>query len=75
MPYLLISSPSGELFGTTTTGTHGTSCPDGCGTIFELLPPAPGGASWREVTLHSFTGEATGSGGAYNFGALFELKP
>jgi uncharacterized repeat protein (TIGR03803 family) len=52
----LMVDPSGNLYGTTTSGGFFTSCDNSfyCGTVFELSP-APGGA-WTETLLHSFSG-------------------
>jgi uncharacterized repeat protein (TIGR03803 family) len=55
---------NGALYGTTVGGGAG-SCPfdgsdEGCGTIFELTPPAISGGQWTESVLHSFTGGPDG---------------
>ena len=47
----LIQDASGNLYGTTTEG--GTA---GGGTVFELMPPAPGKTLWKEIVLYSFCG-------------------
>jgi len=56
-----ILSPNGTLFGTTIYGGTGPCALDptvtGCGTVFELSPPAPPGAAWSETVLYSFTGQ------------------
>ena len=48
----------GNLYGTTWvggSGTTSTSCYSrGCGTVFELSPPATTGGDWTETILHSF---------------------
>ena len=52
---------SGALYGTTFLGGRG-QCADlfgsvvGCGTVFKLIPPAPGQTNWTKATLHSFAG-------------------
>ena len=56
----------GAIYGTTIAGGSGTnplcgSVPGGCGTVFELTPPAAAGADWTETVLHSFAGGADGS--------------
>jgi uncharacterized repeat protein (TIGR03803 family) len=51
----LVFGRDGELYGTTSTG--GGRHASGAGTVFELLPPASPWDSWREITLHVFTGE------------------
>jgi len=56
----LIADKWGNLYGTTTAGgTH--SCTQfefgpGCGTVFELSPPAGKSTQWRERVLWSFAG-------------------
>jgi uncharacterized repeat protein (TIGR03803 family) len=57
----LVRNPeTGGLFGTTIFGGSSTNCSStglaGCGTVFELSPPAATGGSWTETVLHSFTG-------------------
>lgn len=59
----LLSNAGGALFGTTTVGGTG-SCKiyfePGCGTVFELTPPATSGP-WTETILDSFTGTGNGA--------------
>ena len=52
---------AGNLYGTTTAGGS-TACgrSNGCGTVFELKPPAISGGAWTESVLHSFTGGRDG---------------
>jgi uncharacterized repeat protein (TIGR03803 family) len=56
----LIFDNGGNLYGTATEGGIGTcnglQVTGGCGSIFELSPPASGSTSWVETTLHTFTG-------------------
>jgi uncharacterized protein YceK len=55
----------GAIFGTTRMGGSGTEClfaRSGCGTVFELRPPAHGKQTWRESILHSFRGSPDGAG-------------
>ncbi len=58
----VILGTGGALYGTTSTG--GAACPRvtsaGCGTVFALMPPAAGQASWTETVLHRFTGMGDG---------------
>ncbi len=54
----MIFDPAGNLYGATRFGPGGT-CPDGCGTVFQLTPSESG---WTENTLYSFQG---GSDGTY----------
>ena len=44
------------LYGTTQNGGGGGPCTQqGCGTVFQLVPPAVAGGTWTENVLHSFT--------------------
>lgn len=47
------------IYGATPFGSLST-CPNGCGAIFQLVPPATKGAAWTENTLYQFTGGADG---------------
>jgi uncharacterized repeat protein (TIGR03803 family) len=49
----LVLDKAGNLYGTTTLGGAGP-CDYGCGTVFELSPPSPGGGTWTETVLYSF---------------------
>jgi uncharacterized repeat protein (TIGR03803 family) len=62
----LIFDTAGNLYGTTSSGSHGgCNSGHGCGTVFELLPQSGGG--WTATVLHYFAGngedgnDATGS--------------
>jgi len=45
----------GNLYGATTDG--GSACPSpGCGTVFQLTPPAKKGEAWTETILYGFSG-------------------
>jgi uncharacterized repeat protein (TIGR03803 family) len=54
----LVADHAGNLYGTTKYGGKG-SCTGsgftGCGTVFELSPPAVAGGAWTETILHSFS--------------------
>jgi len=52
----LVFDGSGNLFGTTYAGgiACSDSAPSGCGTIFELMPPATAGGAWIEKVLYRF---------------------
>jgi len=52
----------GTLYGTTLHGGSGGPCEAGCGTVFQLTPPATTGGTWTESTIYNFTG-ANGDGG------------
>ena len=56
----LIVDSAGNLYGTTSFGGNVCST-DGCGTIYELSPPAAAGDSWQETTLYSFSGGGPGN--------------
>jgi uncharacterized repeat protein (TIGR03803 family) len=48
------------LYGTTSAGGAGIAC-GGCGTVFELQPPATPDGAWTESTLYSFQGFSDGA--------------
>jgi hypothetical protein len=52
----LTADPQGNLYGMNSRGGV-----YGSGNVFELLPPAPGKQTWKEVVLHTFTGGADGA--------------
>jgi uncharacterized repeat protein (TIGR03803 family) len=55
----LVRDALGNLYGTASWGgTLNSSCPQGCGTVYELSPGA--GGTWNLTVLHSFTGEGDG---------------
>jgi uncharacterized repeat protein (TIGR03803 family) len=60
----LILDPSGNLYGTTTSGGEHEQCPEGfgngCGTVFELQHLS--GDKWKEKVLYSFKGDPDGVG-------------
>jgi len=63
---------AGNLYGTTVIGGD-PSCTggngDGCGTVFQLAPPAVQGGSWTERILDRFAGGTDGAGaGGLTFG-------
>jgi hypothetical protein len=59
----VIADHSGNLYGTTQNGGTSSECPttEGCGTVFELSPPAIHGNPWPETTLYTFTGGNDGA--------------
>ena len=66
-PYTsLVIGTTGALYGTTSVGGDGgtpVGCNGlGCGTVFELTPPASPGGTWTETVLYSFSGGNDGSG-------------
>jgi uncharacterized repeat protein (TIGR03803 family) len=58
----VLFGPDGGLYGTTLRGGNQSVCPEnypgfgGCGTVFELTPPASAGGSWTEAILYAFAG-------------------
>lgn len=59
-----ISDKAGNLYGV--TGNGGIQCDIsqlGCGTVFQLAPPAHNGGKWTKTILHKFAGN--GSDGSY----------
>lgn len=71
-PNSVIFDKVGNLYGTTRQGGGDTRyyCNTGCGTAFELSPPATAGADWTETILHSFPsrgGDGTGPTGSLLF--------
>jgi uncharacterized repeat protein (TIGR03803 family) len=57
----LILDAQGNLYGTTGYGgSFATSCPIGCGVVFELTPTAHG--PWEETLLYTFIGGSDGGG-------------
>jgi hypothetical protein len=69
----LVADGAGNLYGTTGIGGGATACQNGgtqvqgCGTIFELSPPAAGHRTWSETVLYRFQG---GTDGSYPNGGL-----
>ena len=66
---------NGRLYGPTPFGGSGActnpNAPSGCGTLFELTPPATPGGTWSEMVLHSFTGQ-NGDGANPQSGLVFD---
>jgi uncharacterized repeat protein (TIGR03803 family) len=55
----LVMDGFGNLYGTTAFGGTG-DCEYGCGTVFELTPPAVNGEPWIESIIYSFQGGTDG---------------
>lgn len=56
-----VATSAGLLFGSTSGGGN-PACADGCGTIFQLTPPASPGAPWTETQLAVFNPDNNGYG-------------
>ena len=60
----LISDQLGNLYGVTAYGGSGDcnllGIVVGCGTVFEMSPPAQAGGAWTETVLYSFQGRSDG---------------
>ncbi|MGA8493368.1 MAG: choice-of-anchor tandem repeat GloVer-containing protein [Terriglobales bacterium] len=60
----IVIDAKGNLYGTTGYGGTGTCTllgePVGCGTVYELSPPAKQGDPWTETVLYSFQGNKDG---------------
>jgi len=70
-PYAgVILGPGGVLYGATYVGGsfQGPGCGEGCGIVYELVPPSSQGGAWTEVILHNFDG--TDGSGPYSSLAL-----
>jgi uncharacterized repeat protein (TIGR03803 family) len=52
-PTGVVMGPRGSLYGG--TAQFGRVCPNECGVVFELAPPATAGGPWTETTVHAFT--------------------
>jgi uncharacterized repeat protein (TIGR03803 family) len=52
----VVLDKSGNLYGTTNEGgvTYALTCSQGCGTVFQLMPPGTAGAAWTENIIHYF---------------------
>jgi hypothetical protein len=68
----LVLNYAGAIFGTTSAGGSTDCQGPGCGTAFELEPPAKTDGTWKENILHVFTGGDDGAGP--NGGLIFDSK-
>lgn len=57
----MIADANSNLYGTTQWGGGSANCSSGCGTVFELSPPASPGGTWMETVLYAFQGGADGA--------------
>jgi hypothetical protein len=51
----LVAGGHGAIFGAAVRGGSGP-CSGGCGTVWQLTPPATVGGPWTETILHDFQG-------------------
>jgi len=58
----LLAYKQGNLYGTTYNGGGSTACVNGCGTVFQLTPPAVKGGAWTERVIYAFQGGNDGAG-------------
>ncbi len=65
VPTTLTVGPGGTLFGATTLGGSDGCVGPGCGTVFQLTPPAVPNGAWTENVIHRFGGPD----GAFPYGA------
>jgi uncharacterized repeat protein (TIGR03803 family) len=56
----LVADKAGNLYGTASEGGS-SSCSAGCGTIFQLTPPATQDGFWTETVLYRFNGGSDGA--------------
>jgi uncharacterized repeat protein (TIGR03803 family) len=57
----VVIGAGGVLYGTTYSGGTGSTCSEGCGTVYSLAPPSSPGGAWTETILHSFAGGVDGA--------------
>jgi hypothetical protein len=68
----LIADSANNLYGTTDAGGSSVNCGlGGCGTVFQLSPPATVAGAWTLATLYSFT---RGRDGANPLGTLWRSQ-
>jgi uncharacterized repeat protein (TIGR03803 family) len=53
----LVVGPGGIFYGTTLYGGGNLCIEHGCGTVFQLTPPAAPDGTWTETVIYSFTGQ------------------
>jgi hypothetical protein len=60
----LAAGKNGVFYGTTVAGGTSALCEvtNGCGTVFQLTPPASPGGSWTETPIYTFPSSAGGDG-------------
>ncbi len=55
-PNDVLFGQGGVLYGATRFGGNVQNCGGGCGTVFELTPPAHAGSAWTHSVLYTFQG-------------------
>jgi uncharacterized repeat protein (TIGR03803 family) len=58
----VVFGQNGNLYGTTYFGGNEQMCGGGCGTVFELSPPAQPGGAWIHTVIYTFQGRYDGQG-------------
>jgi hypothetical protein len=56
----VVFDQNGNLYGTTEFGVNAGACGGGCGTVFELSPPAQPGGAWKQSVIYAFQGSYDG---------------
>jgi uncharacterized repeat protein (TIGR03803 family) len=56
----VVAGKGASLYGATYEGGF-SLCKNGCGTVYQLTPPATSDGSWKETVIHFFTGGADGT--------------
>ena len=69
----MVLGQSGALYGNAFWGGNVTACPEsdypqGCGAVYQLVPPTGGGKTWTESVLYAFTGHSPD--GSHPYGNL-----
>jgi uncharacterized repeat protein (TIGR03803 family) len=70
---VLAVDADGAVYGTTEYGGSGACSatgPAGCGTVFQLSPPATPGGPWTQTILYNFLGSSVGGDGAFPIGGV-----
>lgn len=62
---------AGNLYGATAYG-FGDCAPEGCGSVFQLTPPAKKGDPWTQTALHAFLGNGSGDGAEPGGGLIID---
>jgi uncharacterized repeat protein (TIGR03803 family) len=57
----VIAGGSGELYGTASSSGDYTNCRDGCGTVYEAVPPSTPDGVWSMSVIYTFHGGKDGA--------------